>query len=226
MNATIAEIMGSRTVTNGHATFSLNSNVSVDEGEHLARWLADIKPKAYLEVGLAYGISALYAGTTLKAIDKNYRHIILDPVQSEAWHDVGIYNLRQADLWQNVEFHAKGSEVALPELMAQGTRLQAAFIDGWHTFDHALIDFFYINRMMNVGGLVIFDDANWPAITKLIRHVLRYPAYEFYAGSRLNVMRSIGRDLVGGRIPRLMPSMVAVRKVAEDKRSWDWYGSF
>ena len=226
MNATIAEIMGTRTVTNGRATFELNSSVSADEGEHLARWLGDIKPDAYLEVGLAYGVSALYAGTTLKSVKKDYRHLIIDPVQSEVWHDVGIYNLRQAGLWPNVEFHAKGSEVALPEIMASGQRLQAAFIDGWHTFDHALIDFFYINRMMDKGGVVIFDDANWPAITKLIRYVLKYPAYELYAGSRLNVARSIGRDLLGGRMPRLMPSMVAVRKIADDQRSWDWYGSF
>jgi predicted O-methyltransferase YrrM len=226
MNATLTEIFDTRQVTNGQAKFDLTSSVSADEGEHLARWLTQVKPDAYLEVGLAYGISAMYAGTALKACKKDYKHIIIDPVQDTSWNNVGIHNLKREGLWDNVELHAKGSETALPELMAQGTRLQAAFIDGWHTMDHALVDFFYINRMMDKGGVIIFDDANWPAITKLIRYVLKYPAYEYMDGSRLNMARSVGKDLLNFRVPRLMPSMVAVRKVADDNRSWDWYSSF
>lgn len=226
MNATIAEIMGTRKVTNGRATFELSSSISADEGEQLARWLTAVKPDTYLEVGFAYGISALYAGSALKATKKNYTHIIIDPMQSENWHNVGVHNLQREGLWDNVQYREQGSETALPELMQAGTRLQAAFIDGWHTLDHALVEFFYINRMLDTGGIVIFDDANWPGITKLIRYVLNYPAYEFYGGSKLNIVRSIGRDLQHGQFPKLMPTMVAVRKIADDKRSWDWYRPF
>ncbi len=226
MNATLTQILGTRQVTNGEKTFDLNSSVSAAEGEQLARWLTEIKPDTYLEVGFAYGVSALYAGSALKAVKPDYKHIILDPVQSTNWNSVGVHNLKREGLWGNVELHEQGSEVALPKLMEQGTRLQAAFIDGWHTLDHALIDFFYINRMLDKGGIIIFDDANWPAITKLIRYVLNYPAYEFYGGNKVDYVRSIGRDLLRGSIPRLMPTMVAVRKVAEDKRSWDWYRPF
>lgn len=226
MNATISEIMNTRQVSNGRASFDLNSAVSAEEGERLAAWIEAVKPDTYLEVGLAYGVSALYAGSTLRRIKPDYTHIILDPCQTEAWNGVGIHNLQKEGLWDRVKFFAEGSETALPRIMADGTRLQAAFIDGWHTFDHALIDFFYINRMLDVGGIVIFDDANWPAITKLIDYVLKYPAYEHFGGSSLNVVRSVGRDVLRGSVPRLMPSMVAVRKTAEDKRSWDWYSAF
>ena len=110
--------------------------------------------------------------------------------------------------------------------MVSGRRIQAAFIDGWHTFDHALIDFFYVNRMLDEGGIVMFDDANWPAITKLIRYVMKYPCYEYFAGGDVNFVRSIGRDVMRGCLPRLMPSIVVLRKTAKDDRSWDWYAHF
>lgn len=226
MNATLTEIMGTRRVSNGQQSFDLNSSVSAAEGEQLARWLTAIKPQTYLEVGLAYGVSALYAGSALKQVRPDYKHIIIDPVQSTNWSNVGVHNLRREGLWDHVELHEAGSEVALPKIMESGTRLQAAFIDGWHTMDHALVDFFYINRMLDVGGVVIFDDANWPAVTKLIRYVLNYPAYRYYGGNKVDVIRSVGRDLLRGSIPRLMPSMVAVQKVARDDRSWDWYKPF
>jgi len=45
---------------------------------------------------------------------------------------------------------------------AQGERIDFAFIDGAHTFDHVLVDFFYIDRMLNVGGIVAFDDVGFP----------------------------------------------------------------
>ena len=226
LNATLEEIYRTKQVTNGIERFDLHSNISREEGSLISRCLATVKPDTYIEVGFAYGLSALYAGSTLKAVNPGYKHIILDPVQTESWGGVGIHNLKQEGLWDNVEFIAKGSEIALPELMQKGTRVQAGFIDGWHTFDHALIDFFYINRMLDVGGIVIFDDANWPAVTKLIRYVLNYPGYEYFAGGHVNLVRSIGRDLSRGSVPRLMPSVVALRKTAVDDRSWDWFKPF
>src|SRR3546814_16762242 len=88
-----------------------------------------------------------------------YTHHILDPQQSGNWKGIGIHNLRTAGLWDSVDLHEESSEYCLPRLAQSGVILDMAFIDGWHTFDHTLIDFFYINRMLRVGGGVIFDDA-------------------------------------------------------------------
>jgi len=41
---------------------------------------------------------------------------------------------------------------ALPRLLANGCRADFAYIDGWHTFDHAMLDFWFIDKMMNIGG--------------------------------------------------------------------------
>jgi hypothetical protein len=46
-----------------------------------------------------------------------------------------------------------------------------------HTFDYALVDFFYIDKMLNIGGVVIFDDLSYPSIRKLCRYALRTLPY-------------------------------------------------
>jgi len=65
----------------------------------------------------------------------------------------------------------------LPELERSGQRVDFAFIDGWHTFDFTLVDFFFIDRMLKVGSVVAFDDANWLAIRKVCRFVKMNLAY-------------------------------------------------
>ena len=63
-------------------------------------------------------------------------------------------------------------------MAAKGYRVQFAFIDGWHLFDHTLIDFFYVDQMMEIGGVIVFDDVIWPAINAVVRFVLANRDYE------------------------------------------------
>ena len=88
-----------------------------------------------------------------------------------------------------IELREEGSEFALPQLLKEGAVLDFAFIDGWHTFDHVLVDFFYINRMLRVGGIVAFDDVDFPAIERVLKHVATYPCYEMF-GANLNDSRA------------------------------------
>ena len=45
--------------------------------------------------------------------------------------------------------------------------------DGMHTFDYVFIDFFYIDKMLNVGGVAVFDDTHFPSTRKVCRFILR-----------------------------------------------------
>ena len=64
-----------------------------------------------------------------------------------------------------------------PRLAAAGSRIQFAFIDGWHTFDHALVDFFFVDRMLDVGGIVVIDDVGYPSIRRLCHFILSNREY-------------------------------------------------
>jgi len=61
-----------------------------------------------------------------------------------------------------------------------GTKIDFAFIDGMHTFDYTLIDFFYIDRLLNAGGVIVFDDLCIPAVNKVCRYALTNRAYSLF----------------------------------------------
>src|SRR5690606_33904534 len=106
------------------------------------------------------------------------RHIVMDPNQRSQWKGIGLQNAERAGFAPLLEFHERASEFVLPQLLARGTVLDFAFIDGWHTFDQVMVEFYYINRMLRVGGIVAFDDADRDTVNRVIRYAMRYPAYE------------------------------------------------
>jgi len=154
----------------------LHSGVSKKDGEFLQKIISENKFKTTIEVGCAYGISSLYICAATSQFD-NYFHTIIDPFQKE-WKNIGLLNIKRNN-WTNFEIIEELSEIALPELLKKNKKYDFAFIDGWHTFDHVMIDFFYINRMLKIGGVITFHDLDMPSQKKLFRYILNYPCYEF-----------------------------------------------
>ena len=44
-----------------------------------------------------------------------------------------------------------------------------AYIDGSHQFEDVLLDFVYTHEMLEIGGLILFDDATNSQISKALR---------------------------------------------------------
>jgi predicted O-methyltransferase YrrM len=163
-------------------TMPLQSNVLADEAELLSRVVRELRPVTTLEVGLAMGCSALAICDALSATP-NASHIVMDPRQNARplWGGIGLHNLSRAGFASLVEFHEEPSHRVLARLEAEGRRIQFAFIDGFHTFDHALVDFFLIDRLLEPGGAVAFDDADWPSVRRVVRFVATNRAYTLHA---------------------------------------------
>ena len=246
MNHVLASILSSQTVSDGHTVHPLRAQVTAEAGAVLQAIVRDVKPSVSLEVGLAYGISALFICDALAELQQPFMHIAIDKYQNHHWHGIGLRNLREAGFEQHLTFHEDYSEVALPRLLTSGTLVDFAFIDGHHTFDNVLVDFFFVNRMLRVGGVVVFDDVDYPSIFRVVRHVLTYPAYRLYPPpgppavprSALGRIRSrLARDAWTAKVfhPQVLNRpweialagrMAAVRKVAEDQRRYDWDEAF
>jgi predicted O-methyltransferase YrrM len=231
----------------------VHSSISADEGLLLQELIKRFKPTITLEIGLAFGVSALYI---CEALEKtcNARHTVIDPHQykdpwgGNGWKGVGIYNLRRAGYESMIDFIDLPSFQALPQMERSGRKIDFAFIDGWHTFDYSLIDFFYIDKMLRVGGIVVFDDADWASIRKLCRYVLMNLAYEVVpqvSSSTSPKRRAFIRtkDCIDGILKfgerflkpelvrrnktiGLLGNMVAFRKKSEDTRKWDFHREF
>lgn len=56
--------------------------------------------------------------------------------------------------------------------------MDLGYIDGCHDFDHAFIDFFYLDRMIPAGGILGFNDAGWPTVFKVIRYLQKHREYK------------------------------------------------
>lgn len=225
MNAVLQEILSTRTVTNGQQTFPLQAHIDQTEAGLLRRAVRAARPKVSLEVGFAYGISALCICDTLAEIGSASRHIVIDPNQSTNWNGIGLRNLRKAGYGDMIELREERSEFALPQLLKEGVEIDFAFIDGWHTFDHVLVDFFYINKMLRVGGIVAFDDTDFPAIDRVVKHVATYPCYELF-GTNLDDAQAPGANGPAGH-ERRRPNWLdpAFLKHARDRvlvrRKWN-----
>lgn len=182
MHPYLAKIIESKQIIDQFGTnHKLFIGISTEEGLFLQSVIKEIKPTISLEVGLAHGISAMFICESLLEVGSK-KHIVIDPAQNSElyWEGLGLYNLSQCGYDNIIDFKNGKSEIVLPALLEQEEKIDFAFIDGIHTFDHALLDFFYINRMLNIGGVIVFDDANWKSINKAINYIKNYPSYIQY----------------------------------------------
>jgi predicted O-methyltransferase YrrM len=197
MNAVLEEIFKThRVARRDGSSVPLEFSISQAEGQALQRIIRELKPRVTLEIGLAHGVSALFICEALKDVG-GARHIVIDSAPVEGWNEVGLYTLERAGYSSLVEFHNEPSHKVLPRLEANGERVGFALIDGWHTFDYALVDFFYVDRMLEVGGVVMFDDTRWyPAVRKVTRYVATHRRYTPLANAESPFRMSGGRRLL------------------------------
>jgi predicted O-methyltransferase YrrM len=256
MNPVLEQILKTQIVTDDNGrTWPLEVHVPDDEGKFLQHVIRDVRPRVSVEVGLAFGVSTLYICDAMSEVG-GQKHIVCDPDQfggiGDGFHGIGLKNLRDAGYDSLVEFHPISSHILLPKLERQGTRVQFAFIDGWHTFDYTFVEFFYIDRILDVGGVVVFDDTkNYYAIRKVVRYALTHRAYSYYGGDECSVswkrglasavanlplLRSISRPdvLIPDATRGITGQFVALRKEREDilgngrdgSRRWDQHVEF
>jgi predicted O-methyltransferase YrrM len=247
LNSIIEEIYVNRRVRDEAGNeYPLKDHISASEGEFITSIIAqDNSIHRTIEIGCAYGLSSLYICGAL-AGRAGAKHIIIDPNEYSGYKGVGVANLKRAGI-DFFELIADGSEFALPSLAEkQANTFDLVFIDGWHTFDQTLLDLFYANRLIRVGGYIIVDDCTWVSVAKAVAYFSKYPAYQCWGqlpSARVSRKRRLARRLtsllpeaLGDYIlPKIVhdllysvryASMVALRKTAEDQRDWTWYKRF
>lgn len=221
-------------------TTSLHSNTSLDQCRFIQEIIRKLDAATAIEVGMAYGISTL-AICEAVAAKPSASVVSIDPFQRTSWEEIGILNVQRAGYSGMMTHIGEASYEALPMLLRQGARFDFAYIDTTKVFDWILVDAFYITRLLNVGGVVVFDDCAWPGVRKVVRCLTAWPHLEVfatYSPTPTPKARKVG-NLVSRTIPVvkkvLRPELietdedlgiaaecVAFRKVSEDTRSWDW----
>lgn len=154
----------------------------IDEGAHVV-----------LEIGLAYGSSALAIGEALARLDagERVRHVIIDAFQDQ-FFDSGWKAVVAAGMDDVSELLRERSQLALPRLVTDGFTADAAFIDGSHTFHNVFVDLYFVREIVGPGGLVVLDDVQWPSVGTAVQYFERnlgWQSQPVRADSRLRAFR-------------------------------------
>ena len=244
MNPILEKILNTQKVeAKDGSTLPVHSCVPDREGKFLYQLVERVRPKESIEIGLGYGISSLYICEALKKNFPEAHHLILDPYQSEHWKGIGLENLKRAGYENLIEFREAFSHLMLPHLVAQNKKVDFAFVDGAHTFDYAFLDFFYLDLLLKVGGILAFDDADFPSVKKICRYLLSNRHYRLIGYSEktltlkekikfaLKKMRSVPPEYVWeelrGTWARLPDARImAFVKEGDDDKNWDFHREF
>jgi predicted O-methyltransferase YrrM len=172
-------------------------------------WLYDeclrLAPRTSLEVGFAFGFSTLFI---LAGIAKNGSgmHLAVDQFEVSAYGGVGLQKVQEVCATANFRFVQESSVHATTDLEREHSSFDFIFIDGNHRFDDALVDFTLFSRLLNKGGLIVFDDLWMPSLRT---------AVAFVQTNREDFLR----------IPS-PPTLAAFERIGDDARLWEHFIPF
>jgi predicted O-methyltransferase YrrM len=145
-------------------------SVPVADSDVLRDLLLAENPGTVIEIGLAYGSSALAIAEALVAAGSNEaRHLIVDAYQKH-FHGSGWAAITGAGLTGLCSLVEERSQIALPRLLGDGFVADAAFVDGSHIFHNIFVDLFYLRELVRPGGLVILDDCSHLSVATAARY--------------------------------------------------------
>lgn len=181
-----------------------NTSLDIVQGKILWTLARRLRPARIVETGFGRGGSAAFLlaasvpwGATVTSIDPAYRH----------WAgDDGKRYLAALDLDDRHMLVEEPSEFVLADMArANETSLQFSYVDGSHHFDGTLIDFMFLDKMTDIGGVIAIDDAHAPAVRTLASYIAHNLPYELHYP-----------------VPRLL----LCQKLAPLNRQWDHFKPF
>jgi predicted O-methyltransferase YrrM len=141
-----------------------------DDGDALRDALRREQAGIVLEIGLAYGASALAIAEALASSGHvGTQHVIIDPFQ-DRFGDVGWNAIVSAGAGEGCTLLRERSQLALPGLVGDGFVADVAFVDGSHIFHNVFVDLFFLRDAVRPGGLVVLDDCQWESVATAVRY--------------------------------------------------------
>ncbi len=228
----------------------VHSNTTIEQGLFLQKVFKLIKPINTLEVGLAYGISALF----ILEMHKEYNHgkgvhIAIEP--DEYWGKGAIKNIENAGLSSYFKVERCFSDEFLPIMYNNGYRIQYAYVDTTKRFDIVFQDCYFLDKILDIGGVIILDDCggSWPGVQRVARYMLNLPHYKLldktgkYKYSKIDRIKNLVTNIYIKALPfkslffkqyNLISDQnlgidyqcLVFQKTCDDNRDWKWDKSF
>jgi len=127
--------------------------------------LKHYKPKVMLEIGSAYGTSTKLFAAIAEEFGGHVYCIEPDP---------------KPEFYQNLKEHKLKKYVTVvegesPWVNWEGQpKIDFLFIDGFHNYRNAFVDYMYWQKYLNVGGVIAFHDTNrFPQVSRAVDEIIR-----------------------------------------------------
>jgi predicted O-methyltransferase YrrM len=121
-----------------------------------------------LEIGMAQGFSSAWI-CKAHSDKKSGSHTSIDPFQESQWENIGMKLIDKCGYTKMFNIIQEKSFIALPKLL--GAKYGLVYIDGFHTFDYTLVDFFYADNLLKVGGFIVIDDTELLPVKTCVEYI-------------------------------------------------------
>jgi predicted O-methyltransferase YrrM len=184
-------------------TIKFSSAIYGKEGKFITDLIDKHELSNCLEIGMAYGISSFYILSV-----KNTKLISIDPYQKEQWSNNGMNLIKEFNFQKRHKLMEMKNYIALPKLLEKNqNKFDFIFINGFHTFDYTLLDFFYSNLLLKINGYILIDDALHHGVNKCIEYIKSN-----YSDSYKKLDSPV--------------TFALFKKINEDKREWNFHKNF
>lgn len=212
--------------------------ITFEEAEYIYSLIVKNKLLITAETGVAFGASTVAICGALDSLKKNgydVKHWGADPCQKKDFNNAAISALKSLGLENVFELLESPAHLALPNLIQDGIKLDFALIDGWHTFDYTLVDFFMIDQMLKPGGYICMHDLNMPSKKKVFNYIKTHRKYNILNELKRPLKRrilSFGKQLLGLKFRfaflTLFTSnpMLVLQKEENYEPAYDFYSNF
>ena len=144
------------------------------EGNYITNLIKNNNLFNCIEIGMGYGIYSYYILNV-----KNTKLISIDNKQKTKWNNAGINLLKEFKLLNKHKLYITNSYIILPKLLKKIKQYKFILIDGFNLFSYTIINFFYSNLLLHIGGYIIINDALHEGVSDCIKYIKQnFPFYE------------------------------------------------
>lgn len=191
------------------------------QGRHLYNLVKENRYTRTMEIGFAMGASACWITQAHRENRLNGMHYAIDPNQTKQYQRIGYKLVERCGTIAHLTLVEKTSYRAMPAILEEVLRgeipkFHLIYIDGWHTFDYTLVDFFYADLLLEVNGVIVLDDIRHTPVQKAMRYIqTNYPHY-----------KTVPKTPVYDANDMKESTQATFIKTALDTREWNYHRDF
>lgn len=124
------------------------------------------------ETGFGMGSSTTMILASRALRSRDFRHVVFDRT-GLAGRGLVVEAYLKSVFPDNFSRVRQDSEIGLPHLVQQAGAHSAGliFIDGCHLFENVITDFTIAAHLCCIGGFIVFDDSEYPAIETALNYI-------------------------------------------------------